>query len=151
MTQERFKQTLTRIENWMNTPTSSTAQPTKLRWWVTPNLFDKYFCRAIILATFACTFYFFGCSPTTTSSAAANEYIGVWENAHAPELTMTITPKGDQFVVHTMELGGRDRLADLKNGLLQFNDGTGTYLEHHKDADTLTSSGNSQFLYRRKK
>jgi hypothetical protein len=151
MTEQSFKQLLARIDHWMNTPASSPASPTKLRWWVIPTSFDKYFSRAILLVTLGCTAYVFGCNSATTVNSATTEYLGVWENAHVSGVTITITQKGDQFVVHTVELGGTDHLATLKNGLLQFSDGTGTYLEHHKDTDTLTSSGNSQFLYRRKK
>jgi hypothetical protein len=123
-----------------NIPSPSKTKVTTLHWWM-------------ILTTLSGAFLLFACNSASTSlsNAPGAEYIGVWENAHVPGLSMTITQKGDLFVVHTMELGGRDRLATVRNGMLQFSDGSGTFLEYHKQTDTITSSGNSQFLYRRKK
>jgi len=109
------------------------------------NRFDKYFSRVILLATLGSVLYLFGCNSASTSSGT--EYIGDWENAHVPGVITTIRQQGDQFIVHYPQ--GIDRLATLKNGLLQFEGGT--FLMYHKDADTITSSGNSEYLLRRKK
>ncbi|HET6844850.1 MAG TPA: hypothetical protein VFK06_24685 [Candidatus Angelobacter sp.] len=157
MNRDNAKPLIRKIDYWLNTPTSSAAQPNTLRWWVTANLFDKCLYRVVMLATLASSLYLFGCNSTTNTPAPppGTEYIGLWENAKVPALTMTINrlrqQRGDQFLIHTMELGGTEYLATAKNGLLQLNDGSGVFFQYHKDTDTITSSGNNQFLYRRKK
>src|SRR5262249_19509101 len=106
------------------------AQPATLRLWPTPNQFDKYFSRVILLATLGSVLYLFGCNSASTPSGT--EYIGDWENARVPGVITTIRQQGDQFIVHYPN--GTDSLATLKNGLLQF-EGGGFYM-YHKDADT---------------
>jgi hypothetical protein len=157
MNRETCNQLFLRIEQWMNTPTSSPTQPNTLRWWVTANPFDKYFFRVVMLLTIASGVYLFGCNSATSTSAgnesAGAEYVGLWQHATSPYLTMTISKKGDQFQIHQMANNKSipthpDQLATLHNGLLQFD--SGSFFEYHKETGTITSSGNIEFVYRRK-
>jgi hypothetical protein len=142
-------QRLSKLDRWMSFRFAAPVQATTLHWWNTPKLFDRFSFRVLLIATLGGVLYLPGCNSATRDSGG-REYIGTWESARTPGLTMTITQKGDQFIVHTMQLGGTDRLATVRNGLLQFSDGSGTFLEYHKETNTLTSSGNKDFLYRRK-
>jgi|SRR5215831_19266659 len=154
MTHTALPQSLSTLDKWMNTRTTSAPKPKKLRWRIAPNFFANYLFRVILFAILGSTLYLIGCN-TTTNESASNEYLGVWENAHAQEFTIEISKKGDELLVHKMFNNKAiptdpDRLGTVRNGLLKFSDGSGFY-EYHKDTQTITSSGNSEFLYRRKK
>src|SRR5215831_11701489 len=129
---------------------SSLAQPKRLRWWISPNKFDKYFSRGTLLATLASAACIFGCNSATSSEG--KEFIGVWQKVESPHLTMTITRKGDQFVIQRTEFVGGDQtyLATVHNGMLQL--ASGDFYTYDKAIDTIETAGvdNNKIHYQRK-
>jgi hypothetical protein len=119
---------------------------------MTRHLLKQAVLRSTILATLATALYLSGCHSTASAGA---EYLGLWQHVSEPALTLSITRQGDQFLVHKMVQGRNiptnpDRIGSLRNGLLQFDDVPGSFYQYHPDTQTITSSGNSEFVYRRK-
>jgi hypothetical protein len=175
MTLHQFKDVLTRVNRWLNTPASSTARPATLRWWVTPTAFDKYFARVILLATLASAFYLFGCN---AAASGGQEYIGTWEHTnttdtgiigssrviHSSSLeSLVITKDGDHFLIKQTkkltddtgkptDLGTHTYPATLKDGILQLADGSSQPYTYVKATDTLVTQGSAHDIeYHRSK
>ncbi len=175
MNREDCKQLFLRIEQWMNTPTSPATQPSRLRWWVTPNAFDKYLFRVAMLLTVLSAIYLFGCN---SAASSGREYIGTWEHVTTSQNTrigttetaiakrsdiLSIIQDGDHFLVKqtktlddgfgkTSNQGTHTYPATLKDGILQLADGSAQPYTYVKATDSLLTHGSEHDIeYHRSK